>query len=258
MLEVIDHGPVREIRLARPPVNALSAAFAAALDEALATAHADGEGDRADGVRALVLSGQPGMFSAGLDIREVIGPEAGLRTLLERFWGLQRRLVHGPLPVVNALTGHAPAGGAVLAVLCDHRIMADGDFRIGLNEVQVGLFPGEVIYRCLERLIGTGRAASLLSRGAMLTPAEALACGLVDEVVPASQVVPRAVALAAALAALPQQAYRQTRALVRRDLAAWFDVPAERVAAQIAEGWVTEETRARMAAALARQPRSST
>ncbi len=255
MLEIIDHGRVREIRLARPPVNALSAAFAAALDDAFAAAFAAGE-SAADGApRAIVLSGQPGMFSAGLDIREVTGSEAGLQALMVNFWRLQQRLVHGALPVVSAITGHSPAGGAVLAILCDHRIMAAGDFRIGLNEVRVGLYPGEVIFRCLERLVGTGRAVSLLPRGAMLTPEEALACGLVDEVVAPGEVVPRAIALAQELASLPQQAYRRTRALTRRDLAALFAVSAESETAALAAGWVTDETRAQMAAALARSSR---
>jgi enoyl-CoA hydratase/carnithine racemase len=171
------------------------------------------------------------------------------------FWRLQQRLVHGTLPVVSAITGHSPAGGAVLAILCDHRIMAAGDFRIGLNEVRVGLYPGEIIFRCLERLVGTGRAVSLLSRGAMLTPEEALTCGFVDEVVAPGEVVPRALALAQELAALPQQAYRRTRELTRRDLAALFEVSAEAETAALAAGWVTDETRAQMAAALARSSR---
>lgn len=258
MLETLDHGPVRELRLARPPVNALNAALITALDDALATAYADSERAVGGAPRAVVLSGRPGMFCAGLDIHEVTGPEAGLRALMTAFWRLQQRLASGPLPVVNAITGHSPAGGAVLAVLCDHRIMAAGDFRIGLNEVRVGLYPGEIIFRCLERLVGTGRAVSLLPRGAMLTPSEAQVCGLVDEVVALDEVVPRAVALAAELAALPHQAYRRTRAMVRSGLVEIFSVPAERAAAGIVEGWVTDETRAQMAAALGRQPRSST
>jgi enoyl-CoA hydratase/carnithine racemase len=255
MLEIIDHGCVREIRLARPPVNALSAAFTAALDDALAAAFAAGESGVDGAPRAIVLSGQPGMFSAGLDIREVTGSEGGLQALMLGFWRLQQRLVHGTLPVVSAITGHSPAGGAVLAILCDHRIMAAGDFRIGLNEVRVGLYPGEIIFRCLERLVGTGRAVSLLSRGAMLTPEEALTCGFVDEVVAPGEVVPRALALAQELAALPQQAYRRTRELTRRDLAALFEVSAEAETAALAAGWVTDETRAQMAAALARSSR---
>lgn len=251
MLEIQDHGPVREIRLARPPVNALSAEFSAAIDAALADAYA--AGDAGGTVRAVVLSGQPGMFSAGLDVREVMASSDSLRALMTGFWRVQQRIALGPLPVVAALTGHAPAGGTVLAILCDHRVMADGKFRMGLNEVQVGLFPGEIIYRCFERLVGTGRAAGLLPRGAMLTPAEALAAGLVDEVVEPARVVPRAIELAADLAALPPMAYRQTRSMVRADLARLFAASPDAVAMQMADDWVTDETRAKMSAILARR-----
>ena len=251
MVEIQDHGPVREIRLARAPVNALSAQFAGAIDAALSDAYAAGEGGGT--VRAVVLSGQPGMFSAGLDVREVMASAASLRALMVAFWRLQQRIARGPLPVVAALTGHAPAGGTVLAVLCDHRVMAEGKFRMGLNEVQVGLFPGETIFRCFERLVGRGRAAALLPRGAMLTPAEALTAGLVDEVVEPARVVPRAIELAAECAALPPMAYRRTRAMVRADLAELFAASPEEIARQMGDDWMTDETREKMSAILARR-----
>ena len=89
----------------------------------------------------------------------------------------------------------------------------------------------------------------------MVPPVEALACGLIDEVVAPGEVVPRALALAAELASLPQQTYRRTRALTRNGLADLFRIPAERVASEIAGGWITDETRVQMAAALGRKPR---
>lgn len=251
MLEIKDHGAVREVRLARAPVNALSAEFVDAIDAALAAASAEAE--QGGAVRAVVLAGQPGMFSAGLDVREVMAGSASLRRLMVSFWGVQRRIARSPLPIVAALTGHAPAGGTVLAILCDHRVMADGKFRMGLNEVQVGLFPGEIIHRCFERLVGTGRAAALLPRGAMVSPAEALALGLVDEVVGPERVVARAIEIAAECAALPPLAYRRTREMVRADLARLFEAPSERIVDALGDDWVTDETRERMSAILARR-----
>ena len=243
MVEIQDHGPVREIRLARAPVNALSAQFAGAIDAALAEAYAAGEGGT---VRAVVLSGQPGMFSAGLDVREVMASAESLRTLMIAFWRLQQRIALGSLPVVAALTGHAPAGGTVLAVLCDHRVMAEGKFRMGLNEVQVGLFPGETIFRCYERILGTAKAANFLTRGAMLTADEALAAGLVDELVDPEQVIARAIAIGQEIAALPPQTYSKTRALVRADLVRIVEHPNESLASLMKDGWITDETRAQM------------
>ena len=250
MIETTDHGPVREIRLARAPVNALSADFVEAIDAALDAAFTAGEGGS---VRAVVIAGQPGMFSAGLDVREVMAGGAPMQRLMLAFWSLQHRIARSPLPVVAALTGHAPAGGTVLAILCDHRVMADGDFRMGLNEVQVGLFPGEIIHRCFERLVGTGRAAALLPRGAMLSPAQALAAGLVDEVVAPERTLPRALELAAECAALPPIAYRRTREMVRADLVRLFEGPSAGILARFGDDWVTDETRARMATILSRR-----
>src|SRR5690606_10779045 len=92
MLETIDHGAVREIRLARPPVNALSPELVVALESALAAAAVD--------ARAVVLSGQPGMFSAGLDMKALLARD---RAQMLEFWGqffaLLRRLATSRVPV---------------------------------------------------------------------------------------------------------------------------------------------------------------
>jgi len=246
MIERHEHGPVRELRLANPPVNALNMALVQRLDAELAAA-------AEQHVRALVLSGQPGLFSAGLDVREVAAAAAEpLRRFIDAFFKLQERLARSPIPVVAAITGHCPAGGTVLALYCDHRVMARGPFRIGLNEVQVGLYPGLTIYRAFERLVGSAKAASLLPRGAMLDPDAALASGLVDELAEPEQVVARALELAVELTRLPPQAYARTRSLVRTDLLRLFDEPDEDVSAVFGAEWVGAEARERMAAMLKR------
>jgi enoyl-CoA hydratase/carnithine racemase len=246
MIERHDHGPVRELRLASPPVNALNMALVQRLDAELAAAPEQG-------VRALVLSGQPGLFSAGLDAREVTAAAAEpLRRFIDAFFRLQERLARSPIPVIAAITGHCPAGGTVLALYCDHRLMARGAYRIGLNEVQVGLYPGLTIFRAFERLVGSSRAAWLLPRGAMLDPEGALAAGLVDELAAPETVVPRALELAAQLVQLPPKAYARTRSLVRADLLRLFDEPAEDVSAVFGADWLSGEARERLAALLSR------
>jgi enoyl-CoA hydratase/carnithine racemase len=133
------------------------------------------------------------------------------------------------------ITGHCPAGGTVLAIHADYRVMAAGEFRLGLNEVQVGLFPGPVIHGAFRRLVG-GHAAQLLTRGALIDPPTALRMGLVDELCEASHCAVRAVQVARELAALPRDAMLQTRALAREDLKALFGAPddAERLAQEFA------------------------
>ena len=244
MLETIDHGAVREVRLARPPVNALSPELVIALEQALAEA--------ADHARAIVLSGQPGMFSAGLDMKALLARD---RAEMAAFWGrflaLLRRLATSRAPIVAALTGHSPAGGAVMAIFCDARVAAAGDFKIGLNEVQVGMAMPSIIHAAMLRLVGAREAERLCVGGLLVSPDEALAAGLVDEVVEPELVVARAISRAGAYAALPPQAMARTRALCRADLAAAFDRVGADFADEMNAGWFSDETQSTMKAVLA-------
>ena len=218
MLDIIDHDQIREIRLARPPVNALNAELVRALIEAIRAAH---------GSAALVITGQPGMFSAGLDVPAILAMDrAAMESLFVSLWRAQQAIALSPVPVVFGITGHCPAGGTVMAIHADYRVMAQGEFRLGLNEVQVGLFPGSVIHGAFRRLVG-GHGAQLLTRGALIDPATALRVGLVDELCDAAQCTARAVEVARELCSLPRDAMLRTRALARQDLVALFGTPAD-------------------------------
>jgi enoyl-CoA hydratase/carnithine racemase len=111
----------------------------------------------------------------------------------------------------------------------------------------VGLYPGETIFRCYERILGTAKATNFLTRGAMLTADEALAAGLVDELIEPDEVIARAIAIGHEIAALPPQTYAKTRALVRSDLVRIVEHPNESLASLMKDGWITSETRAQMA-----------
>jgi enoyl-CoA hydratase/carnithine racemase len=246
MLETEDHGPIRTLRLARPPVNALNLALITALDAACARA-------AGEGVRGIVITGAGGRYTAGLDVQELLALDrAGLSTFIGAFHDFLGRLAALPLPVVAALNGHAPAGGAVLSLFCDRRVMAEGEFRIGLNEVQVGIQPGATIYRAFERVVGTRVASQMLPAGRLVTAREALAVGLVDELAPLAEVEARARAWLAGILELPPLAYAATRALTRADLVALM---ARRDAADLEAAvgaWSSAETRATLAELLAR------
>jgi 3,2-trans-enoyl-CoA isomerase len=261
VIETIERGAVRELRLARPPANALSPELIAALSAALARAAKEAmtEGEAAPGrperLAALVLSGAPGMFSAGLDVPYLLTLDrGGIREMWQGFYALLRALAASPLPVVAAITGHSPAGGAVMALYCDLRVMAEGDFRIGLNEVRVGLPMPPVILAAMRRLVGAGPAERLCVSGALVSPAEAARVGLVDEVVPPGQVVERAVAAAAELAALPRAAMAYTRRLARADLVAMFDSTGAEVETML-DSWFSAESQATMRALVERLAR---
>jgi 3,2-trans-enoyl-CoA isomerase len=243
IVEIIDHGTVRELRLARPPVNALSPELIAALAAAIAPPFGGAE------PAALVLSGTPGIFSAGLDLPRLVDVDrAGIAELWHALYGLLRSLAASPLPIVAAITGHSPAGGAVLALYCDVRIMAAGEFRIGLNEVRVGLPLPPVILTALRRQIGPRLAERMSVSGALVTPDEALRIGLVDELVPPAQVVERAVAVARELASLPRFAMSETRRHARADLVALFDGVASAEVPALLDAWFSAETQTTMRA----------
>ena len=238
MLEIFNHESVREIRLARPPVNALNAALLERLSNALDDA-------QTAGCSAIVLSGRPGMFSAGLDVPELLTLDrADMLRQWQVFFGIQARLAACRLPIVAAITGHSPAGGAVLALYCDYRIMANGNFRIGLNEVQVGLFPGPVIYGVLRRQVGARVADRLISSGMLLSPDEAQAAGLVDRVVEAGVVIAAALEWARHISSLPPLAVARTRALARADLVGLVANLSRTDYEAMNEAWFSTETQA--------------
>lgn len=219
MLNIISHGAIREINLARAPVNALDLALLQALRKAM-------EESVTGGVRGIVLSGAPGLFSAGVDIPALLACDrAGVRTYWQELFAVCAALARSPIPLVAAVTGHSPAGGAVLALFCDYRVMASGAFKIGLNEVQVGLIVPECIQFALRRVVGNHRAERLLVAGAMLESSAALDCGYVDELAEVDQVVARSISWLEELLSFPQHAMLATRELARSDLAKVFADP---------------------------------
>ncbi|HEY0557694.1 MAG TPA: enoyl-CoA hydratase/isomerase family protein [Thermoanaerobaculia bacterium] len=236
MIQTLDHGPVRELRLDRPPANALDPELVTALREAV-------EAAPGDGVRALVLSGSPRMFSGGLDVPYLIHLDRPAMSATWRdFYAMMRALATSPIPIAAAITGHAPAGGAVISLFCDARIMADGDFKIGLNEVPVGIPLPPVFFKAMRRLVGNRQAERLCVAGLLIPPAEALRVGLIDELAPPEQVVERAVDWCRSLLALPPSAMSATRRMARADLAALFDAVTEEVLEGVLDEWFSKES----------------
>ena len=208
------HGNIVDVKLARPPVNALNPALCHELSSTLSMV-------LAEGAHGIVLSGSPSIFSAGLDVPHLLslGDDRHALTLaLEAFFDAAMTLASCPVPVVAAIAGHAPAGGCVLALCCDYRVMASGPFRIGLSETQVGLAVPEGIQRLMRRVVGPYRAERLLVAGEMVEAEQALRLGLVDELVELDEVATRARAWLEQLLTLPPQAMLQTRASARADM----------------------------------------
>ena len=246
MLQRIRHDRVLELRMDRPPVNALNRELLEALREAIA-------GAPGEGAEGLVLSGGATVFSAGLDVPVLVGLD---RTELEASWraffGVCEALARSPLPSVAAIGGHSPAGGAVIALFCDYRVMVHGASRIGLNETQVGLVVPDCIHYALARVVGRYRAERLIVSGAMVEAEQAHAIGLVDELAVRDQVEFRSVAWLNELLALPRAAVAGNRALARQDLVDAVADPARLRLPEFLERWHAPETQAVLRAVVAR------
>ncbi|MEL6917998.1 MAG: enoyl-CoA hydratase/isomerase family protein [Bacteroidota bacterium] len=145
-----------------------------------------------DTVKGVILSGIPHFFSAGLDVIELYGyNEEQIEAFFTDFGTLHIQLASFPKPLVCAITGYAPAGGCVLAITADYRVMAQGDkYTIGLNEVAVNIQISNNLINAYAFWIGRSKAHQYILDGKLLNAKEALECGLINEMVPVDEVLP--------------------------------------------------------------------
>jgi len=207
---------VARITLDDGKANAMSLPWFEALHRALDQAEKDKPG-------AVVISGRQGMFSAGLNLKVLPTLSAeDLRTTLTVFGRTMLRVFTFPIPTVAAVTGHAVAGGAVLAFACDLRHAAEGPFRIQLNEVAIGLILPTWAITIAQASIPPRWHTEAILHARAYSPDEALEKGLVDGVSrPADRVIDDARAAAAALSTLDQTAYANSKARLRAMSAKW-------------------------------------
>jgi enoyl-CoA hydratase len=164
---------------------------------------------------AVVLAGRPERFCAGFDLRVMMSGADAATALLKQGAGLLLRLYGSALPVVIACTGHAMAGGALVVLTGDLRVGAAGPFRIGLNEVSIGMpVPVLAMELARDRLLPTALPRATL-HAHIHSPDEALAAGFLDAVAPPEEVLPRALAEAERLGALGRVPYAATKERLR-------------------------------------------
>jgi len=203
MIERTDFDGIVTLRLNHGKASAMDIELLEALQREL-TAAAD--------ARALILTGTGSIFCAGVDLFRLVegGPDY-VRQFFPLLRDALRQLFAMPMPVLAAANGHAIAGGAIVVYACDVRLMSGG--RIGVPELVVGVpFPTaalEIVRFAVPRV----QAFALMGR--TLPPDEALAAGLIDEVVAPDALLARAHELASQLAAVPAQAFQMTKAQLR-------------------------------------------
>src|SRR3954470_6357933 len=207
MIERDLSGGILTLRLAHGKASAMDVELLWALTAEL---------DAAAEARAVVLTGTGSIFSAGVDLfRLTEEGEEYVRRFFPLLTDLIRRLFTFPAPVVVAANGHAIAGGGLMVMCGDHRLMAEGSGRMGVPELLVGVpFPAAPL-EVVRWAVRPDLVQSLVYTGRTFSPQEALAHGLVDEVVPADALVDRAREVAAQLAALSPDAFRLTKQRLR-------------------------------------------
>jgi enoyl-CoA hydratase len=210
-VEVVDG--VAVIRFDDGKVNVISRRSANLLAEAHDRVASDKD------IRAVVLAGRAGQFSAGFDLDALMTGGPPRQDLVRTGWDMLMRYFTLPVPLVIACTGNAIAAGAALLLTGDVRLAADGDFAIGFNEAAIGLpLPGLLLMLARDRLAPD--AFDEATTGArMHSPPEAAAAGFVHRVVPAEHVITTAITEAARLAKLPAEAFgneKQARIVERK------------------------------------------
>jgi len=212
MIELEERGAVTILRMARGKGNALTVEFCAALIEAL---------DRLErsATRSVVITGQGSVFGAGVDLPALV---AGGRTYIREFLPVMQRsferLATFPKPVVAAVNGHAIAGGAILTLACDQRILARGTARFGLTEVLVGVvFPAWAL-EIARFATPAEHFPTLILTGRTWAPQETLDRGLVDELVEPEGLLDRACEVAEELGAVLPSTFATTKLAVRRPM----------------------------------------
>merc|ERR1711931_272641 len=179
IVQMADNG-VATLALTSPPVNTLNTELLSSIAESI-------KAISADGAKAAVLtSAKPGVFSAGLDIMSMYGRnDDELRAYWTYVQDMWLSLYTAPLPVIAAINGAAPAGGCLMAMSCDYRIMAQHPkFNIGLNETLLGIVAPTWFMDTMISTIGHRESERALQLGHLYSGEEALQVGLIDQLVP--------------------------------------------------------------------------
>ncbi len=227
------------LRFDRPHGNAINPEFVGDLLAALAGLEND------DAVRGLMLaSAHPKIFCPGLDLRELYPlSRVQMEGFLERFCEMVHRLFVFPKPVAAAIGGHAVAGGCVLALACDWRVLSDGGAMIGLNEVRLGVGLPWSVATLMRNAVAGPRQTEAALMGRNFSGADAVAAGMAQEIAPAGQVEARAEERLGELADKEPAAFGAIKGFLRGDAGASMRDGDRRHADLFLDLWFSEPTR---------------
>lgn len=236
MIERLASDGILTLRLAHGAAGALDIELMRALSEAL---------DEAEDARAVVLTGSGHIFSAGVDLpRLVEGGDAYAREFLPVLDEVFEKLFALPRPVVAALNGHAVAGGCMLALACDHRLMNKGKGRLGIPSLRLSVpYPPSGI-EIVRYAVAPTDVEWLLFSGETFTPESALESGVVDEVVPQERLMGRALEVAGHYAAMAPGNFAVVKDMLRADAVERMRRNRQRFSARLADRWCDPDVQA--------------
>jgi Delta3-Delta2-enoyl-CoA isomerase len=228
---------ITTLTLSRGKVNALNNALVNELRDILTTLENNQE------VRSIILTGAGKFFSFGFDVPEFLSfSKKQFSDYLANFTDLYTYLFLYPKPVVAALNGHTIAGGCMLALACDHRVMVSGKARISLNEIGFGssVFAGST--EMLRFCAGSANATEILYSGAMYDAQEAKVLGLIHETATEDGLMELSVGAASTMAAKSGRAFASIKSLLRKPVVTDFQRREKQTIKDFVDIWYSEDT----------------
>ncbi len=214
-IEVTVKDDLAIITLNRGKSNSLNREMVTELTDMLTNIESD------TNIGGVMITGREHFFSAGLDLIELYGyNEEEAKSFWHLFLNFVAKITAFKKPIVAAINGHSPAGGCVIALACDARVMAEGKYIIGLNEVPVGIIVPNSIFQLYSFWLGKANATRSLLEGKLFNPEEALAIGLIDELVKPESILTAAERKARKYMAYESNTWSQSKLNIRKELIA--------------------------------------
>jgi enoyl-CoA hydratase/carnithine racemase len=234
------------VKLDRAVTNAIDGEMVADLQTTLNSLRTD------DDVRGVVLTGSNDkFFSIGLDIPVLFEFDVNeFRSFYRSFNQVCVEMLRFPKPLVAAISGHAIAGGLILALCCDYRLIAEGRKLVGLNEIKLGV-PVPYVADCMLRtLIGFGKAREVMDHGTFYEPYDARQLGLVDEIYPAEDLVERTIKCVGQLAEYDSSAFSAIKQNRLEPVLTDIEAHIDNQETLFVDLWFSKETRKRLKEAI--------
>jgi len=248
MIEVTYRKSVVIVKLNRGITNALNLELVQELAKTVERVSANPK------VRALILSSaNEKFFSIGFDIPQLYGlPKEDFREFYEAFNQACMALYTLPKPTVAGITGHAIAGGCILALCCDYRVIGAGRKLMGLNEIKLGVPIPYLASSILQSIVGAREARHVEEFGEFYEAELLLKKGLVDEVAPQEEVMSRAREMGETLGSMPPEAYQRIKESRVEEVEKRIRTNWEKRQQAFVEMWYSEEARRRLRDAMER------